>query len=240
MADYFKFNGQNTEKFGMHVAKRPNQNAPKRRQTKVQIPGRNGVLHLEDDGYENITVTYDAWFRGDLTTPEQAHAVKGWLLGAAGYCRLEDKYDPGHFRLAAFDGPMDIADVLGRYGKCKIKFDCDPRAFRKDGEFPIALENGQSIYNPTDFACKPLIHVIGTEPGTMTVAGVTVEVKAFGQPVIVLDCENENAYAWGDVATSYNASIYAPEFPVLLPGENRVHFDGGIIGLQIIPRWWDL
>lgn len=222
----------------MAVESRPNQNAPQRRRTAISIPGRNGDLHYDEDAFDNIDVTYNVWFRGELPTPEQAHAVKSWLLSPKGYSRLEDKYDPTHFRLASFAGPMNISDILGRYGRCKIKFDCDPRSFLKSGEFPIGLESGGFLYNPTAFPAKPLIYVYGDGEAILRVAGVAVQINAMTTGM-VLDCENELAYALGNVSQSLDGDIYAPEFPELEPGQNRVAFSGGITAVQIVPRWWE-
>lgn len=238
MVDFFVFNGRSTWEFGMAVEKRPTQKTPKRRRTAYSIPGRNGDLHADEDAYDNAEVTYEVWFRSERPTPKQAHAVKSWLLAPKGYSRLEDKYDPDYFRLASFAGPMDIADILGRYGRCKIKFDCDPRCFLKSGEFPVDLENGGSIYNPTAFAAKPLIYVYGEGEGSLTVAGVTVTIHTMTTGML-LDCENELAQALGDVGQSLDSDIYAPEFPELLPGVNRVIFDGGVTAVKIVPRWWE-
>lgn len=239
MGDYFTFNGRGTRDFGMAVEGRPNQDAPKRRRTAVSVPGRNGELHYDEDAYDNISLTYNVWFRGAAPTPEQAHGIKSWLLSPRGYSRLEDKYNPDHFRLASFAGPLNIADILGKYGRCKIKFDCDPRCFLKSGEFPIDLENGAILYNTTDFAAKPLIYIYGNGAGSLTVADVTVAIQAMTTGM-TLDCENELAQALGDVGQSLDGDIYAPEFPELLPGENRVTFDGGVTAVKIVPRWWEL
>ena len=239
MDNYFTFNGRGTMDFGMACEKHPNQNAPKRRRTAVQIPGRNGALHYDEGGFENIKIEYSVWFRGDLPTPEQAHAVKGWLLGAKGYSRLIDKYDPGHFRLASFAGPLTVSNILGRYGKCKLQFDCDPRCFRRDGEFPINFENSGILYNPTDFESTPLIYVYGAGAGTVSVAGVVVEILSMTTGM-VLDCENLNAYALGDVGQNLNSDISAPIFPALQPGGNAIWLDGGVERVEIVPRWWDL
>lgn len=239
MADYFIFDGRSTAEFGMAVEVHPAQNAPKRRRTAITIPGRNGALHYDEGAYENHKQEYSVWFKGELPTPEQAHGVKGWLLGGRGYRRLEDKYDPQHFRLASFAGPLTVSNILGRYGKCKITFDCDPRCFLKEGENAVKFTQAGYLYNPTAFEATPIIRVYGTAAGTVTVAGVTVKILSIATG-LVLDCENENAYALGDVGQSLNDTIYAPEFPVLTAGENRVSFDGGIAAVEIVPRWWEL
>ena len=57
---------------------------------------------------------------------------------------------------------------------------------------------------------------------------------------MVLDCETERAYAMGDVGQGLDGDIYAPVFPELTPGANRIFFSGGVSAVQIIPRWWEL
>ena len=37
-----------------------------------------------------------------------------------------------------------------------------------------------------------------------------------------------------------NMDIEAPEFPALLPGENKIGFSGGIQKVEIVPRWWTI
>ena len=239
MDNFFVFNGRGTLEFGMAVSKQPNRPTPTRRRSKVQIPGRNGDLHFDEGTFENITLTYDVWFRGGLPTPAQAHEVKAWLLAPKGYSRLEDKYDPEHFYLASFTGPMDIEDILGRYGRCKIKFDCDGRCFRKDGEFPIALENGSTLCSPTAFESTPVIYVYGNSAGWVQVGDVVVEILQMTTGM-VLDCENLNAYALGNLGQSLNWDVSAPVYPVIAPGENLIAFGGGVDRIEIVPRWWDV
>ena len=246
--EYFTFNERSTIEFGMAVEKRPTRKTPKRRRTAISIPGKNGDLHFDEDAYENVDMTYEVWFRGGLPTPEQAHAVKSWLLAPKGYSRLEDKYDPAHFYLASFAGPMDIADILGRYGRCKIKFDCDPRCFLKTGEFPFDFDNANegTIYNPTAFTALPLIYLYGSGAGTVRINDVTVDVLELNGSLI-LDCETENCYyngapyyGMGDgPVENKNSNIYAPQFPVLKPGINTWKFTGDIDVLRVIPRWWE-
>ena len=71
--------------------------------------------------------------------------------------------------------------------------------------------------------------------------GCTVEIHELTEPII-LDCEQMNAYAQnGEGAPlNKNGSIYAPEFPHLQPGETSISWTGGIKGVEIIPRWWEL
>ena len=55
--------------------------------------------------------------------------------------------------------------------------------------------------------------------------------------VMYLDSETQNAY---NKSMGLNDRVDAPEFPILVPGENAISFDGGIEWVEITPRWWEL
>lgn len=241
MANGFTFAGRHSRDFALVVEKRPAQSGPVRKRTAINIPGRNGALHIDENAYENYLVPYECHFRAGSGTPDQAHQIKAWLQSPGGYQRLEDEYDPQYFRLAMFAGPLDVENLFNKYGKCTITFDCAPQSFLKSGEIPIAYESAGELYNPTMETALPVITVYGTGPGEVSVGGVTVEIKEI-EDQITLDCDLQQAYR--QVADSgpenYNGKIYAPQFPALKPGLNGISFTGGITKVEIIPRWWTL
>lgn len=239
MVDGIIFNGRGAGEFGVVVEHCPAQNAPKRKLKELSIPGRNGTLHYDEGAWENVKVKYEVYFRGNRPTAEHAHGVKQWLMAPKGYCRLEDKYDPSHFRLASFAGPLNIENLLNLYGRCDISFNCDPRCFLKDGEEPVSFESPGSLYNQTGFDATPLIYVYGNGAGEVSIGGVNIKILQMTAS-LALDCESMNAYAPGDASDSRNADIYAPEFPVLKPGRNVITWGGGVTAVKVIPRWWEL
>lgn len=241
MDNGFKFGDKGTWDFDMHVEHYPSQGGPARKSNTTSVLGRNGDLHLLQDAFENYTQPYACYFHGDLPTPEQAHAIKAWLLGDGSYRRLEDSYDPNHFRLASFLGPLDIANTLNKYGRCTVNFDCAPQSFLKSGEHAVVFSAAGSLQNPTAFTALPLITVYGTSAGTVTIGSFTVAINAISDPII-LDCDTQNAYSQpGEGApVNQNGNIRAVPFPSLTPGENVISFSGGITKLEIIPRWWEL
>lgn len=234
--DGFSYNGRSTKDFHVRVERYPKLGSPARKLETVQVPGRNGDLHMEQDAFHNYTQPYEIYFHGPAASPEQAHAIKAWLMGSKGYRRLEDVYDPAHFRLAAFSGPMDISNWLNKYGRCTVQFDCKPQAFLKSGEAAVSLNGPASLHNPCAFASKPLIRVFGSGSGVLAVNETEVTIHAIDQ-YVDLDCDLQNAFR--DLENK-NSEIYAPEFPQLVPGENTVSWTGGISRVEIIPRWWEL
>lgn len=235
----FMFAGKSTADFGMLVEHYPTQSAPKRKRTAVSVPGRNGELHYDEGAFANYVQTYACGFLAGWTTAETAHAIKRWLFSSGKYQRLEDAYDPEHFRLATFAGPLDIENQLNKFGHCTVKFDCAPQYYLKSGEMPIAIDGPKTLYNPY-FESKPLITVYAAGDGNLTVEGVTVQLRGISGS-IVLDCEMQNAYRiTASGIENQNAKIHALEFPTLLPGDNTISWSGGIQRMEIIPRWWEL
>ncbi|MBQ8579349.1 MAG: hypothetical protein IJ448_01490 [Oscillospiraceae bacterium] len=241
MRDGFTFGAKSTKDFSMHAEKYPAIGGPQRKRTTVSVAGRNGDLHYTENAFQNYAQSYDCYFHGEQSAPEMAHAVKAWLLGSGAYQRLEDPYDPDHFRLATFAGPLDIENQFNRYGRCVVNFDCAPQAFLKSGEFPESFTAAGELLNPTAFTALPLITLYGTGAGTLTVGGVTVTIHEI-EDEMILDCEMQNAYRQTDdnAVENMNSCIYAPEFPALAPGSNIISWTGDITGVKIIPRWWEL
>lgn len=237
----FYFAGKHTGEFSMYAEYYPAQKTPARKHQTVSVPGRSGDLHFAEDAFENFIQPYECYFHGKLPTPEQSHAVKAWLSAAPGYHRLEDAYDPKHFHLASFWGPMDIENTLNEFGRCVVNFDCMPQAYLISGEQKLSYEAPGAIDNPTLFTALPIITVYGTGPGTVTIGSCTVEIKKITQPII-LDCDTQNAYSQpGEGAPEpQNSNIKAIPFPALEPGSNPIAFDGGITKLEIVPRWWEI
>lgn len=241
MSSYFSFGAHSTLDFDMHIEKIPTVKSAKRKRTTVSVPGRNGDLHYSEDAYSNYTQPYECYFHGDVPTPEQAHTIKAWLMASQGYLRLEDSYDPQHYRMATFIGPVDVANHINEFGRCTVSFDCAPQCFLKSGERPIVASLGMYLHNPTAFPSLPLITVYGSGGGVLIAGNTTVNIKELTDQ-ITLDCEVEDAYRILADGTreNKNSCIHAPKFPALPPGDSQIVFTGGITGVTIVPRWWEL
>lgn len=241
MDNGFQFGDRCSGDFNMYVQHRPKQQIPARRGKTFKIPGRSGVLHQMEDAWENYVQPYDCYFHGKQPMPLQAHAIKEWLCGDSSPRKLRDAYDPEYYHWATCLSAADIENIMNRYGVVKIKFDCDPRAFLVAGDEPVSFTSVGTLHNATAFPSKPKITVHGAGSGYIYVGSTTVEIIQIADQII-LDSEICDAYRqMGDGAKEdMNSYIFAPEFPKLLPGENTISWDGGITGLEIIPRWWTL
>lgn len=105
------------------------------------VPGRNGDVFFQSDAWENVVQSYeiyaggdnngDAWTDWDAITP---------LLNKKGYQVLQDTYDATHYRLAVFNGPIDIENSWNTHGRATIEFNCRPERYLVNGAQTIHYE----------------------------------------------------------------------------------------------------
>ena len=125
--------------------------APERDVEQIHVPGRNGDLLLDHGCYKNIQVTYPCSILDHNS--EVSQWLRDVLYSARGYCRLEDDYHPGEFRLAEYRGPFE-PEVFSERGndtaKVDLVFNCKPQRFLNAGEEKILFCTGGSDGNGKD------------------------------------------------------------------------------------------
>jgi len=162
------FDGKSSADYGLIVEYFPESVHAARRGELIPVPGRNGVIVREDGAFDTYTQQYQVWFRNTTgrDTYRKARDVAEWLLSASGFCRLEDTYEPEHFRMARFVGPLNVETVLRNHGRVNLEFDVQPQRYLKSGETPISYEGDSStvfsITNPTLFESRPLLKFVDT------------------------------------------------------------------------------
>lgn len=244
--NYFTFNGRCSTEFDLVVERFPAQPKPARKMESVSIPGRNGDLLVDTGGYENVTISYQCYFRG---SPEQASRIAAWLYAKAEYTRLGDTYHPGCYRKAVFLGPVDIENYLNRKGRLTIQFSCLPELWLHDGEQPVAYQTdpavrtySATIYNPTMFPARPLIRLYGVGAAALTMGDVAININLIDGHLDI-DCALGECYKDG-VSCNTDVSMPFMRLPTLLPGKNEILIAGvsdqTIEKMVVWPRWWKL
>ena len=116
-----------------------------------------------------------------------------------------------------------------------------------------------TIYNPTNYAASPLLHIklpashiMSNKPVALVNGGEirlsftsnNITVGSYSQPLsdLYIDCETMNAYTFLPYTdTDYDANKYVslPYKDITLsPGENDIYINSNIEALEIVPRWW--
>ncbi len=237
MRNGFTFGNQNSWDFALRVEKLPRIGSPKRRVTAITVPGRSGNLHIDEGVYDSYQQPYECYFHGKSPTAEQAHAIKRWLMSGGGPQKLTDVHDPKHYHMAFFTGPLDVDNILNKYGRCVITFEVDPRAYLISGNEPITFTEPNRLSNLTGYPAQPLIRVTYSGEGELHIGTYTVRLYDTAAGELTIDCETMDAYRDGEPRNHF---IGCEDFPVLVPGSNAITWTGGIQSVEITPRWWVL
>ena len=170
------FDGETSASYGVRILGTGVFNAPQRATRAITVPGRNGSVMMDLGRFENIEVTYPANLVAD--NPEDFAAAmsefRNFLCSKKGYCRLEDDYNPGEYRLAMYKGGLEVSEKVLKAGEFNITFTCKPQRFLTSGETEVTVASGGTITNPTPFDSQPIISAEGE--GTISSANWNIEV----------------------------------------------------------------
>lgn len=231
MENFFVYNGKSSRDFGVWISGGGTFNAPAREVSEVIIPGRNGVLTLDNGRYEAIDMVYPAFISKRFK--ERVDAFRAFLLTDTGIHRLEDTYHPDEFRLARYTGGFNVSPIVRNLGgNFEVAFRCQPQRYLKAGEIAKEFTEGGVLFNYTLYPARPLITVYGAS-GTLTINGTALSLSDIDTSATI-DCEAMEVPGYNDKTVLLNG-----EFPVLDPGENTIAFTG-FDKIEVTPRWWTL
>lgn len=229
----FTYNSIPSSTYGIFIEHRPVQVFPKRIIESARIPGRSGNFLIDTGAYDNITVTYQVAYEGNVR-PNGIN-IATWLYQNE-YLDLTDTYEPLYYRKAVYVSPLNITDILNVAGRANITFDCKPQRYLLSGLTPISVTSGDMVQNDYQTA-KPIITITGSGAGQVDIGGSTV-VIAGQTDDIVMDCENMNATENG--ANANSKLTITGGYPELVNGGNLITFSGGVTAVSIVPNWWTL
>ncbi len=198
MGNSLTFGPVNSSDFDIMISGEGVFDAPKKDVEKVSIPGRNGDLIIDRNRYENITVSYPAYYYKDNMYDFKSilDNFRSAMASQRGYQRLEDTFHPDEFRLGMFTDGLEVDPLkYNTVAQFNIDFDCKPQRFLKSGEVPQEFVADGSIYNPTQFEAAPILAVEGR--GEIEINGYTINVNTdpLGKLPLFGDKEHfENTY----------------------------------------------
>lgn len=226
------FAGVPLSTFGVYVSGDGTFNAPARAYDAVEIPGRDGSLLLSEKRLENIDITYPAFVYANFK--ENMRALRSFLLSRVGYQRLTDTYHPDEYRLAYFQGDLDVNTTpVNNAGSFDLTFSCKPQRWLTSGEITQTFTEDGTITNPTYCNAAPFLRVYGV--GTLEIENYSLSITS-ADDYTDIDCDIMEAYKGNE---NRNRFLQILNFPVLVPGDNDISFTG-FTQVDIIPRWWVL
>lgn len=154
------FGGVDSSDYGIYISGEAVYNAPQRAVEFVDVPGRNGAIAIDQGRFNNITVTYPSGTFGK-TQEEFREAVSNFrnaIMSLRGYQKLEDTYHPEEYRMAVYVSGLEVSPAnYGHAGEFDITFECKPQRWLACGDYPIPVNSGQFMDNPTPFESNPIL-----------------------------------------------------------------------------------
>ena len=238
--NYFVYKGIRSCDLGLRIEKKDVFSAPQYNVDFLAIPGRDGDLIAGAGRFPNVQITYTVFVVAKSVNElyDRLALVKNWLYtGMDSYHELSDTYDTQCYRFGVFAGKLDIDEQMNRIGMFTISFSCKPFRRTVEGDASVPFFKDGSITNPFPFTSRPLIRVIGTGEGTLTLTTPNhTAIWTFTDINGYLDIDSEQMNFYKD-ATPMNDTGSGSGFPLLYSGDNEVAFSGDIIEVHITPRW---
>lgn len=241
MINYFTFDGD--ESYGHYeilINGHKTFNAPARKYNRYAVPGRNGDIVEDLNSFENVEITYENCFFYEPQDFEIAFDyLKAELLSKKGYCRLEDTYHPGEFRLAVFSKAIEpTMNDRNDFAVFDLVFNAKPQRFLTSGETKKTFTSfPASITNSWPFDAKPLIRVYGN--GTVGIGSYSFTVTNNSGNYIDIDCDIEDCYR-DSANMNGNVTFTGHKFPILPRGTSNITAASGITKIEITPRWYKI
>lgn len=247
------FNGISTVDMGVVIQSPPVYEFPAPDYEVTHVEGKSGDIIIDKGSYQNVKRTYylASVFRQNTSFISNAASIVAWLRSAKGYARLEDSYEPEHYRLAMFRNPGEMVNYQDRATVLQVSFDCKPQRYLKTGDDPISITSKDvyiKVVNPTMFLALPEITIEGVNllisfysgedynnPGEQSSAQISFSGEG------IIDSELQDCYKEGSYLNTNSQVVLVGGFPKLYPGTNWIKVSGTTLTkVSIKPRWWTL
>lgn len=216
----------------------PSINIPKRKYTLNDSSMKlDRSLLFDDESYENRKISLTVGFK------EAAVSVNERIA------QLMAAFDTGHYvDFIVYSDPEYIYQVIrandstvvreapnSDYRVVNLELSAAPYKYLADVA-DVSLGTTETIVsNPTLFEAKPYIKITGSGDITLT---VNHEVFNFKGVTGSLELDSSMQTVWrmdGNTAVNENKKMVIGPFPVLKPGQNKIHLSAGIA--KMTPRW---
>lgn len=215
MGAYFVYNGIDSRNMGVVLKGLPPITRPQKRIEIIEVPGRNGTLHIDEDSYEPIRISLECALKKNI----DARGITEWLQ-EFGTITFSDELDK--FYNATIINSIPLNRVFKVYREFIIQLELQPIA-QSIQEYTYNLNN--TNVNSLSINCSaqmyPYIKLTGSGNVQLNINNKICNVN-IDDSYIELDCELQNAYKG---ITSKNNKMNG-EFPILKPGTNTIQITG--------------
>ncbi len=224
---YFIFKGKDSRDMDILISAMPDIVKPRRREEEVAIPGRNGVLTIDEGTYEGYTISVECGARGT----EKLEEIAAWLDGSGD---LFLSTEPDKIYKARISNAISIADVIYLYISFLVQFKVFPFKYSVNAFGDnFTLTRPCSIYNKGTVCSQPTMTIYGNGNIILTVNGTNYGLNGINGSVTI---DSEMMEVYKD-ATNANDKYSALDFPRFEVGENSISWTGSVTKIEVEPKW---
>jgi predicted phage tail component-like protein len=230
------FNGKNSlTDLGLDIETRIDVPIPKKRLTKVEVPGRDGSLTISEDALDDITISVPFNFQSE-EFENVCTNVKNWLTNITDNKLIlnnEDSYYLVNEIVCDKIEQTKISEVSSK-GTFTLKLICNPIKYDILGQDIITITSATTLQNQGRTS-RPYFKIYGSGTINLVVNGVTSTYTSVTD-YIEVDSDLMDCYK-GTVAKN---NTMTGVFPLFTNGSNSVSYSGTVTKIEIKPRWCDL
>lgn len=219
------FNNESSAEHEILISKRINLPIPQRDITSINIPGRDGEVHIDNKRYSPVAIDIEFNYKSKEVI-KKFREIKKWLRGD-GILEFPDKdilYKVGKTEINSF------SQIHERVAAFTVTFTCEPFAYTKEGQSKV--KNPSSLFND-GYKTNPIFIITGEGMCTLTVNSNDLTVNV-GQNVTI-DTDKQIAYRTD--GTIVNTTIVGDYEKIRFnEGNNTISISNGF-DLQVIPNW---
>lgn len=218
--------GISAESMMLSVVGRSDIQAPEAEYESEYIEGRDGSVN-RFLYYKDVEQTIEFNILEEFNIKSQIRKIKAWLLNAESFYFSDDQEIYRKIKTVKIDG---IKNDIAEYGDFEVKFTCDPFEYVRDDKAVVAT-NGGNIDNIGTYKSLPVLTLYGAGDSTVTVNDQTFS----------MNLQKDYAKVDSDIMEVYfqNTNLgqqMTGDFPILLPGKNKISWTGGITKIEVERR----
>ncbi|OIK56075.1 hypothetical protein ATW60_11965, partial [Oenococcus oeni] len=208
---------------------------PERDLNKIEIPGRDGYVTIDNERLKPVSQNFDLVFLRKMSDTKSItdciNAITNWLFSTNSWSQLELDLFPDYFFRAMIQSGFDIIKTNALSGNFTVPFLLYPYKFLKSGQTQIAAS--ASLTNPTAYSASPIYTITGSGNGSLTINGIGMGFQNVNGGLVidiekqtVMDLNGQPAYS----------TMTSEVFPILKSGLNTLSWTSGW-SVQLVPNW---
>lgn len=233
MSNIMQFNNNNNKNLGLIIESIPDIPVTQKSYTTVEVSGGNSLTKF--DKFLDNKIEVNMWFKcEDIDFMNKKAEISDWLLNIKDNKLKFSKWN-GVFFKVKYVTIESITTTLSTIRKLKVTFNIEPFTFLDEKE--IELDSPGTIYNPGIFETPATLIIKCSGDVTISMNNKNTILKDINEDTIIIDSELMNCYTESNrVKKNINNKI-SGYFPVFLPGDNNVMWEGSVERIIIKVRW---